>query len=116
MVYDYICLLFATSPYFDDIPLFYDCPYHNFYTMSIVFLSAVYCICFAVDSKCLVASRIFRFMGSGVIPKSLPVLSAESILRKAAVDRGIRFSIEQYGCRQRDKVNLKPLEKRKRKN
>ena len=32
----------------------------------------------------------------GVIPKSLPVPSTEPVLRKAAVDRGLRFSTEQY--------------------
>ena len=39
---------------------------------------------------------------TGVIPKSLPVLSTEQVLRKAAVDRELRFSTEQYGCRQRN--------------
>ena len=29
---------------------------------------------------------------TGVIPKSLSVLSTEPVLRKAAVDRGLRFS------------------------
>ena len=38
---------------------------------------------------------------TGVIPKSLPVVSTEPILRKVDVDQEIRFSIEQYGCRQR---------------
>ena len=37
-----------------------------------------------------------------VIPKPLPVLSTERVLPKAAVDRGLRFSTEQYGCRQRN--------------
>ena len=50
-----------------------------------------------------------------VIPKSLPVLSTEPVLRKAVVDRELRFSTEQYGCRQRDNMILTPLEKRKRK-
>ena len=39
---------------------------------------------------------------TGVIPKSLPVLSTEPVLRKVAVDRVIRVLIEQYGCRQRN--------------
>ena len=30
------------------------------------------------------------------------VLSTEPVLRKAAVDREIWFSTEQYGCRQRN--------------
>ena len=47
------------------------------------------------------------------MPKLLPLLSTEPVLRKAAVDRGIRFSTEQHGCQQRDKVNLTHLEKRK---
>ena len=38
----------------------------------------------------------------GVVPKSLHVLSTEPVLRKAAIDRGLRFSTEQYGCRQRN--------------
>ena len=52
---------------------------------------------------------------TGVIPKSLPVLSTEPVLRKAAVDREIRFSTEQYECRLRDNMILTPLERRKRK-
>ena len=36
-------------------------------------------------------------MSTGVIPKSLPVLSTEPVLHKAAVDRGLRFSTKQYG-------------------
>ena len=35
---------------------------------------------------------------TGVIPKSLPMLLSMSVLRKAAVDQGLRFSTEQYGC------------------
>ena len=31
---------------------------------------------------------------TGVISKSLPVLSTKSVLRKAAVDRGLQFSTE----------------------
>ena len=38
----------------------------------------------------------------GVIAISLPVLSTEPVLRKAAVKRELRFSTEQYGCRQRN--------------
>ena len=33
----------------------------------------------------------------GVIPKSLPVLSTEPVLRKAAINQGLRFSTEYYG-------------------
>ena len=51
---------------------------------------------------------------TGVIPKSLPVLSTKPVLRKAAVNREIWFSTEQYGCRQRDNTILTPLERRKR--
>ena len=39
---------------------------------------------------------------TGVIPKSLLVLSTEPDLRKSAVDREIQFSTEKYGCRQRN--------------
>ena len=45
---------------------------------------------------------------TGVIPKSLPVLSTEPVLRKVAVDREIGFSTEQYGCRQRNDNVLMP--------
>ena len=51
----------------------------------------------------------------GVIPNPLPVLSTEPVLRKRAVDREIRSSTEQYGCRQRSNMILTPLERRKRK-
>ena len=50
----------------------------------------------------------------GVIPKSLPMLSTEPVLHKTAVDRGLWFSTEQYGCRQRDNIILAPLERQKR--
>ena len=53
-------------------------------------------------------------MLTGVIPKSLPVLLTEPVLCKAAVDQGLRFSTEQYGCCQRDMI-LTPLQRRKRK-
>ena len=43
------------------------------------------------------------------------MLSTEPVLRKAAVDLGLRFSTEQYGCRQRDNMILTPLQRRKRK-
>ena len=45
----------------------------------------------------------------GLYQKSIPVLSTESVLRKAAVDRGLQFSTEQYGCRQRDNMILTPF-------
>ena len=48
---------------------------------------------------------MFRDIASlitGVIPKSLPVLSTEPVLRKAAVDQGLRFSTEQYECGKRN--------------
>ena len=51
---------------------------------------------------------------TGVIPKSLPVLSTKPVLRKTAVDRGLRFSTMQYGCQQRDNMSLKSLARRKR--
>ena len=38
----------------------------------------------------------------GGISKSLAVLWTEPVLRKAAVDREMRFSTVQYGCRQRN--------------
>ena len=49
-----------------------------------------------------IVHSLFHSMTTGVIPKSLPVLWTEPVLRKAAVDREIRFSTEQYGCRQRN--------------
>ena len=50
----------------------------------------------------LVASIHTSVQVTGVIPKSLPVLSTESVLRKAAVDWGLRLSTEQNGYRQRN--------------
>ena len=50
------------------------------------------------------AITLTSLLNTAVTPKSLPVLSTEPVLRKAAVDRGIRFTTELYGCRQRDKV------------
>ena len=47
--------------------------------------------------------------------KSLPVLSTEPVLRKAAVDREEQFFDERYGCRQRDIIISMPLERLKRK-
>ena len=38
------------------------------------------------------------------------MLSTVPVLRKLAVDREIRFSTEQHGCRQRDNMILTPLE------
>ena len=55
-----------------------------------------------IQMKPHVKHRVGWGGGGGVIPKSLPVLSTEPVLRKAAVDRGLRFSTEQYGCRQRN--------------
>ena len=37
---------------------------------------------------------------TGVIPKSLPVLWTKPVLHKVAVHQEIRFSTEQYRCRQ----------------
>ena len=45
---------------------------------------------------------LFGVFLTGVIPKSLPVLLTEPVLRKAAVDRGLRFSTEQYECQLRN--------------
>ena len=38
-------------------------------------------------------TKLDKFQSS----KSLPVLSTEPLLRKVAVDQGLRFSTEQYG-------------------
>ena len=46
--------------------------------------------------------QLLPCMTTGVIPKALPVLSTEPVLRKIAVDREIRFSTEQYECRQKN--------------
>ena len=45
---------------------------------------------------------VVQSLSTAAIPKSLPVLSAETVLRKAAFDREIRFSTKHYGCRQRN--------------
>ena len=50
--------------------------------------------------KCCPPFRHTCASNTGVLPKSLSVLSTEPVLRQAAADRGLRFSTEQYGCRQ----------------
>ena len=44
------------------------------------------------------------------------MLSIEPVLRNIAVDREIRFSTEQYGCRQRNDPVWTPVERRIRTN
>ena len=43
-----------------------------------------------------------KMLFTGVIQKSLPVLSTEPVLQNVAVDRAIRLSTELYGCRQKN--------------
>ena len=38
-------------------------------------------------------------LGHGVVPNSLFLLATETVLRIAAVDRGVRLSTGQYRCR-----------------
>ena len=40
---------------------------------------------------------------TGVIPISLFLLATGTVLRKAAIDRGVRLATGQYGCRQINK-------------
>ena len=40
---------------------------------------------------------------TGVIPIWLFLLATGTVLRKAAIDRGVRFATGQYGCRQINK-------------
>ena len=61
------------------------------------------CRAVQVHVRCnLTITRSRHFMTTELIPKALPVLSTDPVLRKSAVDREIRFSTEQYGCRQRN--------------
>ena len=43
---------------------------------------------------------------TGVIPISLFLLATGTVLRKAAIDRGVRLATGRYGCRQINK-NIK---------
>ena len=58
--------------------------------------------CFGVICVKKSSNSLAVILKTWVIPNSLPVLSTEPVLRKAAVDRGLRFSTEQYGFRQRN--------------
>ena len=40
---------------------------------------------------------------TGVIPISLFLLATGTVLRKAAIDRGVRLATGRYGCRQINK-------------
>ena len=40
---------------------------------------------------------------TGVIPISLLLLATGTVLRKAAIDRGVRLATGRYGCRQINK-------------
>ena len=40
---------------------------------------------------------------TGVIPSSLFLLATGTVLRKAAIDRGVRLATGRYGCRQINK-------------
>ena len=40
---------------------------------------------------------------TGVIPISLVLLATGTVLRKAAIDRGVRLATGRYGCRQINK-------------
>ena len=43
------------------------------------------------------------YMITGVIPISLFLLATGTVLRKAAIDRGVRLATGRYGCRQINK-------------
>ena len=40
---------------------------------------------------------------NGVIPTSLFLLATGTVMRKAAIDRGVRLATGQYGCQQINK-------------
>ena len=40
-------------------------------------------------------------VSTGVIPISLFLLATGTVLRKAAIDRGVRLATGRYGCRYR---------------
>ena len=42
-----------------------------------------------------------KTMITGVIPISLFLLATRTVLRKAAIDRGVRLATGRYGCRYR---------------
>ena len=41
-----------------------------------------------------------QLTSTGVIPISLFLLATGTVLRKAAIDRGVRLATGRYGCRQ----------------
>ena len=43
---------------------------------------------------------------TGVIPISLLLLATGTVLRKAAIDRGVRLATGRYGCRYRGGPDL----------
>ena len=43
----------------------------------------------------------FCLVSTGVIPILLFLLATRTVLRKAAIDRGVRLATGQYGCRYR---------------
>ena len=45
-------------------------------------------------------------MITGVIPISLLLLATGTVLCKAAIDRGVRFSTGRYGCRQLKNIKV----------
>ena len=44
-------------------------------------------------------------INTGVIPISLFLLATGTVLRKAAIDRGVRLATSRYGCRQINKLS-----------
>ena len=44
-----------------------------------------------------------NILTTGVIPISLFLLATGTVLRKAAIDRGVRLATGRYGCRQLNK-------------
>ena len=51
----------------------------------------------------LVGTSLQDDMTTGVIPISLFLLATGTVLRKAAIDRGVRLATGRYGCRQINK-------------
>ena len=55
-------------------------------------------------------SYLIASINTGVIPISLFLLATGTVLRKAAIDRGVRLATGRYGCRYRGVTSLTLLE------
>ena len=69
------------------------------------FTNLIALIIFCTEKKIIFSSQAISDAGinTGVIPISLFLLATGTVLRKAAIDRGVRLATGRYGCRQINK-------------